>query len=379
MVKAHRIPSIAFIDDGINPDSVPEGVPFGSFAVDGGEVIDDAPMREVSHGTTCYEIFRDRVRASYHLTSLKVLDNTTGVGTNNALVTALRWCADQDIDLINMSMGTRQYSDFPHIVDAVNRLQNSVIVAACSNSNTLTFPACLPTVIGVRCCGKECLERGFAYIQNPYDQVDVMAKLCDSVGKLSNKSNSFAVPRITAHICSYLAEGSSGMDAIRQKLRADAMKGHSFADYDFYRSLLPNWESLSIPTVAVIGDVPLVSNKLKALLDIFNRDGYRAAALTMHGMENVPNLIFQLGWRGEGHVSIPALVELYYNFTLPDILFLHMDKQGLLALPDGLRPDIAIAQGGIGDACFAAFDGASVLGFDEDVGQLYMKIKSLLS
>ena len=389
MVKKHMIPKIAFIDDGINPDFVSEGVHFDSYVVDGDEINRDKSVCGVTHGTRCYEIFRDNVQAPYHLVSIKVLNDTTGKGTNKAMLTALHWCAKHDIELINMSMGTRQFSDFPPVVEAIENLSNKLVVAACSNSNTLTFPACLPTVIGVRHCEHTHLQNNHIYIQNPYDQIDVFVCTKDinlsDCGEnsqtiyYSKLSNSLATPLITARICDYISQEFVELDVIRQRLKADALDNCSFADYGLYKSLLHKWEDLSIPIVAMLNNDSSTINKLSALLDVFNRDGYRAIALTNTCSANVSNLIFQLEWRGEGCVSVTDLIMLYYNFALPDILFLHMDLHSLLSLAKELQLDIIIAQNGNDIADCSNWDEAQVLELHDTEEKLYMKIRELLS
>ena len=145
---------VVFIDDGIDPGFVPENIPFKSYESNEAGVKESTAGCGLSHGTQCYQIFRDKVRSPYRLISIKVLDSMTGTGTKSALIAALKWCANQEIDLINMSMGTRQFLDFAPIAEAVQELSFAVIVAACSNQNELTFPACLRQVIGVRHCSR---------------------------------------------------------------------------------------------------------------------------------------------------------------------------------------------------------------------------------
>lgn len=100
----------------------------------------------------------------------------------HALTTALNWCAEREIDVIHMSIGTQQYQDFPSVNEAVSHLTKcfpSIIIAACNNENTLTLPACLSNVIGVRHCSKHNLQGAFAYNSSTYDQIEVMTCVDD--------------------------------------------------------------------------------------------------------------------------------------------------------------------------------------------------------
>ena len=314
-----------------------------------------APVSGITHGTKCYRIFRDKVNAPYRLISIKVLDDATGTGKYTAFSTALRWCAEREIDLINISMGTRQFTDFESVSKAVKhcttrkKAPKTVIVAACSNQNTLTLPACLPDVISVRHCDCKALRDGIgiAYIPASYDQTDVMTCVKPSV---NTPSNSLAAPLISAYVCDLLAQGYSGLEAVRKKLMTDAIDDdRSFIHYEFYKSLLSSWETVGVPVILWPDSAGDSFDKLRALIRRFVQDGYRSAALSLNQQTNVTDFVFQLSAMKSGQTnapaSLPALVELYYNFILPDILFLHMDASVALTLPEGMRPDIII------DAC----------------------------
>jgi len=348
-----KTPRLVIIDDGIHSSSIPSGQAFESYVVGENGVKQGEPENQDTHAFACYRVFKRFVDAPYHLISIKVMDHETGTGSKNSLLSALRWCAKQDIDLISMSMGTRQYLDFAHISEAVNALQNTIIVAACSNQNTLTFPACLPTVIGVRHCPEIALKGKFAYIHAPYDQIEMMTYV-------KNASNSSAAPIIAARVCGYLANGFSSLKIIRQKLKEDAVQDTSFVNYQFYKSLLPEWEEVQVPVVALPDDIPKGIDKLKPLVTAFVQDGYRVAVLSQSHKTCVTDHVFHLSWQ-LGQIPLPDLIELYHNFTLPDILFLH--TKGEEVMPDGINADITIEPHWL----------------DEDVQCLFAKIKEMLS
>jgi len=352
-----KTPKLAIIDDGISPAFIPKGQIARHFAADENAIWPDKPEEGDSHGSYCYKVFRQFTQTPHHLTSIKVLNRETGTGYSQALLTALRWCAGQGIDLLHMSMGTRQYLDFASIADAVKSLPNTIIVAACSNENTLTFPACLPTVLGVRHYELAGLRGGHVYIGSPYDQIELMAYA-------ENASNSMAAPIITAKVCGYLAQGYEGLGQIRQKLKEDAIKDTSFLSYEAYKNLLPEWEGIQVPVVALPDNIPGSIDVLKRLNAAFVREGYRAVGLSL-GKEAdtcAESYIFRPA-RWDPQIALPDLIELYYNFTLPDVLFLHMDPQKALSLPEGMAADAVIEPGWLG----------------LDTPSLFAKIKGLLS
>jgi len=308
---------LAIIDDGISSKHIPKNQCCEYFIAEDGQVNQCAPEPDISHGTACYLAFRRHTKAPHHLISIKVLNEETGTGAINNLITALQWCEQQNIDVIHMSIGTSRYQDFALVAKAVKTLNNTIIVAACNNNNTLTYSACLPSVIGVRHCCIEWLDGKFAYNLAPYDQIELMTQV-------KNESNSAAAPVITAYVCSYIADGLVGIDTVRQKLKEDAVKNPLFINYDFYKNILKEWEDIQVPIVTVPEDTLGGIDKVKSIITLFMKDGYRAVCFSLQENTNIEDYIFNLSWPQE-QISIQALVELLYNFTLPDIIFLHVN------------------------------------------------------
>ena len=344
-----KIIKVAFLDDGIDPGFIPVGISYEHYIADIHGVKASKPEDGISHGTVCYQIFCDNVTARYSLVSIKVLDNTTGTGNHKALVAALKWCAAQDIDIINMSMGSRQYTDFAAVADAVRQLSRPIIVAACSNANELTFPACLPTVIGVRHCNLPTLAGTFIYTHDPYDQIEIQAYAADMPVSLRDGytvplggSNSHAAPLITARVCNYLAQGIAPA-AIRDKLKSESAPDTGVIGYDFYKNLFKKWERPEIPVVAICtGPDDKAMHNLRALIAEFVKDGYRTVCLSACLETSSADFIYSLHQQKMGQVSTPELIGLYYNFTLPDILFLHMSMPEIASLPDNLHADLIL-------------------------------------
>ena len=340
---------ITFIDDGINPQFIPPHIHSRHYTAHETGVFVSEPVSGVSHGTMCYQIFNNNARIPYRLTDIKVLDNTTGTGNHKALVAALNWCAAQDFDIINMSMGTRQYTDFAPIAAAVSRVNKSIIIAACSNENQLTFPACLPSVIGVRHSSRRELAGNFAYFHKPYDHIEVITCVKDEpisfgqniIEKMSG-ANSFATPLITARVCNYFAKGHKTLDAVKKRLEQDSVKDTSFATYEFYKNRTHNWEECTVPIVAVPDAKPEADRKLKKLLEAFVQDGYRTIALSRTQETDAAGFVCNLQWHGNGEIPLQNLIELHYNFALPDIIFLQIPMEEILTLPENLQPDIVL-------------------------------------
>jgi len=344
----HRRFIVAFIDDGINSDYISRDIAFESYIADENEVRVAPPVNSISHGTLCHHIFSAYVLAPYRLISIQVLNDETGMGNHKSLVAALDWCARREIDVINISLGTQQYTDFASIAEKIKRLHDTIIVAACSNQNELTFPACLPQVIGVRHCSHEALREGFAYLHDAYDQIEVL--ICakevtlttdKGVGTTASAANSYAAPVISAYICNYLVQGIMKSENIRQQLEADAVP-FSF-NCGFYEKLIHIWEEPSIPMVAVMCDDPgIAREKMAAIINIMVSEGYRAIGLSLNLHTDAEDLIFHLPCNADAKVSLPDLITLYYNYAKPDIIFLHMDVGKQRTLPEVIRPETVL-------------------------------------
>ena len=368
-MKNMKIPTIAIIDDGIDPSHLSKSQPCNFFIAGLDDVQpDEKPSVSytdfTSHATACYKILKENTNAAHQLISIKVLKPETGTGTKKTLINALKWCANHGgIDIIHMSMGTSQYLDFSSITKAIKVLHNSVIIAACSNKNTLTLPACLPQVIGVRHCDVKKLQNKFTYNPTPYDGIELMTHT-------ENASNSLAAPVVTARVCEYISQGVEGTDAIRKRLMEDSVQ--YTPDFQLYKGLLPFWENFAIPVITIPDHIPGGVDKLKALITAFIQDGYRAVGLTLSQKTSIEDCIFKLSWQNE-NISLLGLIELYYNFTWPDIIFLHMGFQKISTLPEKMQADIIIGQQTDRTSTCECLD------INESAENLLIQIKGLLS
>ncbi len=199
---------IAIIDDGINQKLYNTGELEHNL-----EVTSDLQICErggydpflPSHGTTCAAIIKKYAPEAV-LSSIKILSDESRKGMKEQLICALKWCADNAIRLVNLSLGTIDFRDFNEIKEAVNYAgeKGVVIVAACNNRNIFTCPASLENVIGVRCDLQDKLkEREYTYGFSP-DGIEItscgshkLVKFNDEV-KITTPSNSFAAPVITS-------------------------------------------------------------------------------------------------------------------------------------------------------------------------------------
>ena len=119
---------------------------------------DDDPQDDHGHGThvagTIAAIDNDLgvvgVAPEADLFALKALDET-GSGTVMTLVAAIEWAIDNDLDVLNMSLGSPKSSELEK--EALERAEAAgiICIAASGNagSDVLDYPAAYPTVVSV--------------------------------------------------------------------------------------------------------------------------------------------------------------------------------------------------------------------------------------
>ena len=141
---------VAIIDSGINPAHPHVGGVAGGAAISAGEA---GPSRDyldyLGHGTAVAGAIREKAPDA-SLYAVKVFDRalTTNIQT---IIKAIDWCVDNEMDVINLSLGTANGDHRDLIGRAVDRAAQKgiVLVAAREMSGKPSLPGCLPAVIGV--------------------------------------------------------------------------------------------------------------------------------------------------------------------------------------------------------------------------------------
>ncbi len=185
-------------------------------------ITDDKNMKDTAflHGTICTYIIKSNVENS-KLYSVRILDES-GNGFINSISPALEWCYQNDIQLVNLSLGTTHFHDKNKIREIVNRYayKGMIIVAATSNNGYTTYPASFSNVISVEAGEDFCFtestqkEKGVDFIA-PVIQKYSSEKTSFSIPQ----SNSYATPYVTAMIANILQEKSSAsLTTIRETL-----------------------------------------------------------------------------------------------------------------------------------------------------------------
>ncbi|WP_024832648.1 S8 family peptidase [Ruminiclostridium josui] len=325
--------NIAIIDDGVNEKYYQMGrLSYNLEITRDLAVCDrlDYDPHSPSHGTTCAAIIK-KYSPEADIGSVKILDSNSRTGVKTQLIHGLKWCADNNIRIVNLSLGTIDYRDFSEVKEALDYAleKNVIVVAACNNRNIFTCPASFEKVIGVKCDLDGLLEEGqYIFNKDPMDGIDICAcakhslKKYDGTGKVTNECNSYAAPMITAHVHNLLRNSPNmGVDEIKAVLRQEAYKEN--AEYSH------SWEKRKDI------DIPIIlfnNNSLhdfeKGLTQKFRRDGYNALCVFVNKIE--PDISNGYIYAGDFLKEKYTLNNCFYNISDifdPDILLLSYDNQ----------------------------------------------------
>lgn len=210
--------NIALIDDGVEINNVTSEYVYEFLEIRDisvGFEKQTTNINSYSHGTICAGIIR-KMSKSAKIYSLKILNTNNLCASTDKLEKAFEWCLKNDIDIINLSLGTINSRDFIVIKRWIRYLVKSqkIIVAAINNNNTYTLPASLYEVIGVGSQENLC---DFKFVNDSIIGIDIIACSNHCI-QLNNGEtittpfcNSFAAPAVTGKICELVNKDYNSM------------------------------------------------------------------------------------------------------------------------------------------------------------------------
>jgi len=159
---------------------------------------------EAGHGTACANILLE-VAPQIELVSIKVLDDNLK-GECSDLIVALEWCLDNNIEIINLSLGCNQEVYKLKLFELLEKIYLNGIIVVVANSNDIkekSYPAGFSSVITVTSHEKE--NEGMI-LSTPSLGIDFSAfaqgrKVAwkNHLNKIVS-GNSFATPYITGRV-----------------------------------------------------------------------------------------------------------------------------------------------------------------------------------
>lgn len=157
-------------------------------------------IRKFSHGTCCAMIIKKYCPVA-EVVSLKILHQNMLIGSTEGLLYALTWCKNNDIDIVNLSLGTTNIYDFKSIQNTVNELikNKTLIVAAVCNDFQFTVPAIFENVIGIASITKNNLSKTeLAFLGINIQANSVHEIMVENQKYITPDCNSYATPYVVA-------------------------------------------------------------------------------------------------------------------------------------------------------------------------------------
>jgi subtilisin family serine protease len=198
---------IAVIDSGINPHHPHVGgVAGGVWIGPHGESSDY--LDRLGHGTAVAGAIREKAPDA-ELFAVKVFDRALSAGTG-AIIRALEWAMAQRVDVINLSLGTRNPDRRARFEAVLARAPDVVVVSAFEHQGGRLLPGSLRPVIGVM-LDPECPRDAYGVEMRNGRPVFFASGFPRSIPGVPPEKNlngpSFAVANMTGFVARALAGG----------------------------------------------------------------------------------------------------------------------------------------------------------------------------
>ena len=166
----------------------------------------------LSHGTLCMSVLIEALQKLEILQSVELHHFSIGYLANrhseHALLEGVEYCADQNFDLVSCSVGLFQRLWAVPIISFLHEREKPLVVAAAANSERITYPAALPSVLGVK-LAEETFNAPYSVADSP-DGIDLLAR-CSESDVLDQMgygfSNSILAPQLCARAAKFVLEG----------------------------------------------------------------------------------------------------------------------------------------------------------------------------
>lgn len=296
--------TVGIIDDGVNNEFYDIGIIKNSIEITTELMIEQINRNVIpknSHGTICAAILK-KYYSKANIVSIKILDSEKESCRKEQLIKAIEWCIDNEIKVINMSIGSIDYRDFNQLNTVILKASEAgcVIVAACHNKNIFTMPASSQYAIGVKTDKEGKLkDNEYKYNSLSLDGIEIMScskhiiETIDGDTEYTKVCNSYAVPVITALVCRILDEEIKDItvEEVRGKLfeksinfTIDISKKH-----DEKKGYIDKFSVCSLEGKLI--DAPLIAffsmsesydiNNVEKLIQHFREDGYFAMSISI--------------------------------------------------------------------------------------------------
>ncbi len=279
---------VAFIDDGIcenllcdfNGNKIVEHWRFSKASITAYQ----GPTNILSHGTICASIFSEYA-INCDIVDLSVFKECAAHREDiiDSILAALLWCAEHQIDLISMSVGTLSI-EYADRLQYVLKKCKTLLVAACCNNNKVTFPACFPSVIGVRSIPSRNKYSSF-FSTIALDGIDVYAALpenCRVVKSFYPDANFDIIPNswVTPYVAALFTKMKTpfSIKEVKNYLQQYMSPMPIVYQYSFYDKVCTSLK-ISANASFVIASCCFSDTQIKELVKCINRVGYSCASI----------------------------------------------------------------------------------------------------
>jgi len=215
---------VAVVDSGVHVDHPHVGSVIGGVAIDAQGQLSNDLMDRLGHGTAVTAAINEKAPDAQIL-AVRIFDRALSA-SGLALITAIRWAAGQQAQLINLSLGTvneeHREALRAAVVDAASL--GAVVVAAAPEPGRSWLPGALPGVVAVR-LDWNCPRDQLIATVEPGRDLEVRAsgypRPIPGVEPERNlRGTSFSVANATG-LLALLLEGQQGLsiDQIREMLK----------------------------------------------------------------------------------------------------------------------------------------------------------------
>jgi len=289
----------------------------------------------LSHATLCTKMFLKHTTCACELTFINIWEGDELNANINSLVIALSWCLENDVTLINLSLGTTRIGDAPELFSIINKLveKNIIIVAASSNAMKLTFPASFDHVFGVKALESKSGEVGFVYKVASIDLLEISCYIKDETIAYKDHhyflcaANSLATPIISAIICNLINKGYNSIEQIKIKLIENSLHIIYNQDDKIYKKYFV--QEIGIPIIAIASNhCSEISSIIQKLLSKFSKQGYHGVCLSVNDSTDLSKKTIRL--MGLTHHSAMEKLHFYSHYCNVDYVIVNSSKEFLI-------------------------------------------------
>lgn len=331
---------IAVIDNGINRNLVKKKKLRDEIVVDANneckEEHSEIQIKDFMHGTICALII-EKYCPDCVFSSIRILDQL-GKGGIEKIEPALEWCYQNNINVVNLSLGTTHFKENERLNKLINKYAHMglIIIAAISNIGFFTFPASFSNVIGVATMNSSWLYTNH-YMHLGIDTIapsEHIIKLNNQEHK-SSLSNSYATPYVSSMVLKKIMEDETcDIHTLKEYVRKKShvamkeglynpdwvykafiknKKSKSKADY-YFEALIGNYEEVKhdCDTIIVYSKIELEQ------IDIENKN------LIYLGNEDIQNINIS-GFKWSWNTKVQQIVENQFKGNGLDIPFIIFD------------------------------------------------------